>query len=137
MGFQQYGLHLIKQNSALKSNLRRYPRFGGSTDNYPTRLDEKLGLSSQRLSEIDRQKRKRIILSFLSVVVVLTLLIYGLGPVMENSVCKFFGDNRSVLLDRIMLSNERDYVSDLNRACLLYTSPSPRDATLSRMPSSA
>ena len=26
---------------------------------------------------------------------------------------------------------------DLNKACLLYTSPSPRDATLSRMPSSA
>ena len=25
----------------------------------------------------------------------------------------------------------------INRACLLYTSPSPRDATLSRMPSSA
>ena len=25
----------------------------------------------------------------------------------------------------------------LNRSCLLYTSPSPRDATLSRMPSSA
>ena len=28
-------------------------------------------------------------------------------------------------------------VSDLVKACLLYTSPSPRDATLSRMPSSA
>ena len=27
--------------------------------------------------------------------------------------------------------------SALNRFCLLYTSPSPRDATLSRMPSSA
>ena len=27
--------------------------------------------------------------------------------------------------------------SDLHTACLLYTSPSPRDATLSRMPSSA
>ena len=25
----------------------------------------------------------------------------------------------------------------MNKACLLYTSPSPRDATLSRMPSSA
>ena len=25
----------------------------------------------------------------------------------------------------------------INKACLLYTSPSPRDATLSRMPSSA
>ena len=28
-------------------------------------------------------------------------------------------------------------VSGRNKACLLYTSPSPRDATLSRMPSSA
>ena len=28
-------------------------------------------------------------------------------------------------------------VDDVNEACLLYTSPSPRDATLSRMPSSA
>ena len=26
---------------------------------------------------------------------------------------------------------------EVNRGCLLYTSPSPRDATLSRMPSSA
>ena len=31
--------------------------------------------------------------------------------------------------------NVRDYLID--RGCLLYTSPSPRDATLSRMPSSA
>ena len=32
-----------------------------------------------------------------------------------------------------------DWQSDLSRSatCLLYTSPSPRDATLSRMPSSA
>ena len=34
------------------------------------------------------------------------------------------------------LFTEYQHVSDLNR-CLLYTSPSPRDATLSRMPSSA
>ena len=27
--------------------------------------------------------------------------------------------------------------SDIDKLCLLYTSPSPRDATLSRMPSSA
>ena len=31
----------------------------------------------------------------------------------------------------------KDLKSDEHRACLLYTSPSPRDATLSRMPSSA
>ena len=30
-----------------------------------------------------------------------------------------------------------DYLTDPNGHCLLYTSPSPRDATLSRMPSSA
>ena len=29
------------------------------------------------------------------------------------------------------------FLADLVRDCLLYTSPSPRDATLSRMPSSA
>ena len=40
---------------------------------------------------------------------------------------------------RISDRNGHDYVEDAkNRgACLLYTSPSPRDATLSRMPSSA
>ena len=30
-----------------------------------------------------------------------------------------------------------DRLAERNEACLLYTSPSPRDATLSRMPSSA
>ena len=31
----------------------------------------------------------------------------------------------------------REIVSELDRYCLLYTSPSPRDTLLSRMPSSA
>ena len=31
----------------------------------------------------------------------------------------------------------RPYTNDICAHCLLYTSPSPRDATLSRMPSSA
>ena len=30
-----------------------------------------------------------------------------------------------------------DFVRDLHRSCLLYTSPSPRDLSTSRMPSSA
>ena len=34
-------------------------------------------------------------------------------------------------------SSVNDNISDSNQICLLYTSPSPRDATLSRMPSSA
>ena len=36
-----------------------------------------------------------------------------------------------LMLDEFGSENSEDYI------CLLYTSPSPRDATLSRMPSSA
>ena len=36
-----------------------------------------------------------------------------------------------------MSHNQTKMIDDLLRVCLLYTSPSPRDATLSRMPSSA
>ena len=32
---------------------------------------------------------------------------------------------------------EKDIQIELNKSCLLYTSPSPRDGLLSRMPSSA
>ena len=42
-------------------------------------------------------------------------------------------DNRATKI--FMLSSEKS--NDLIKSCLLYTSPSPRDATLSRMPSSA
>ena len=38
---------------------------------------------------------------------------------------------------RIVYVHSEKFVSDMVKACLLYTSPSPRDATLSRMPSSA
>ena len=40
-----------------------------------------------------------------------------------------------ILHDRQLCQSETD--TDNAIACLLYTSPSPRDATLSRMPSSA
>ena len=46
----------------------------------------------------------------------------------EYSLCK----NQSQKLWKLL--NSEPYVNTL---CLLYTSPSPRDATLSRMPSSA
>ena len=42
------------------------------------------------------------------------------------------------LVDQGVLEHmDRKKTKDVLRACLLYTSPSPRDATLSRMPSSA
>ena len=41
------------------------------------------------------------------------------------------------LLPSLSLSDQEIIAQILPNACLLYTSPSPRDATLSRMPSSA
>ena len=49
-------------------------------------------------------------------------------------------NNAGVALPNDFLSysyEDFDRVIDVNLSCLLYTSPSPRDATLSRMPSSA
>ena len=37
----------------------------------------------------------------------------------------------------VLKSGVNDSLSEILNTCLLYTSPSPRDATLSRMPSSA
>ena len=46
-------------------------------------------------------------------------------------------DGRGELLLNIVDETDASVIRALNRRCLLYTSPSPRDATLSRMPSSA
>ena len=50
-----------------------------------------------------------------------------------------FAINRQAIADRVMdgLSSPAGQFSPEGYICLLYTSPSPRDATLSRMPSSA
>ena len=42
----------------------------------------------------------------------------------------------AALISRMLIFPSGD-LSDVHYICLLYTSPSPRDATLSRMPSSA
>ena len=47
-----------------------------------------------------------------------------------------FSDAYHQINNTNILKNAFTYASNFN-ACLLYTSPSPRDATLSRMPSSA
>ena len=41
------------------------------------------------------------------------------------------------LLKKLKLNKFYEHVPFITNICLLYTSPSPRDATLSRMPSSA
>ena len=58
----------------------------------------------------------------------------------------FYGSHHLPLSDpnlEVLKADIRDvslhpkFFEDVNTVCLLYTSPSPRDATLSRMPSSA
>ena len=49
-------------------------------------------------------------------------------------------NDREIKLNRdqyMQLGSDYNILSDMYEICLLYTSPSPRDATLSRMPSSA
>ena len=71
--------------------------------------------------------------------------LYGVQPVVGRSVSSSLGRYSSVLANRFRIGHTRLTNSYLLKgesqpvceACLLYTSPSPRDRTRSRMPSSA
>ena len=60
-----------------------------------------------------------------------------LGNVTDNAIDEIFYENRGRPIKVMSETGEVITVNDPYRVCLLYTSPSPRDATLSRMPSSA
>ena len=49
----------------------------------------------------------------------------------------FGGNNTAALVDKLKGFDFTGVDAIMSSSCLLYTSPSPRDATLSRMPSSA
>ena len=73
--------------------------------------------------------------------------IYALGPLIHNKqAVQRYEDKGLVTVDTINdIPNDKSVIirshgvsSDIyDKACLLYTSPSPRDGLLSRMPSSA
>ena len=58
------------------------------------------------------------------------------GKFVEPLSGKYF-DNVSPISNEKICSVARSNEKDVEAACLLYTSPSPRDRSLSRMPSSA
>ena len=79
-----------------------------------------------------------------------SILIIGAGPIVIGQACEFdySGAQACKALReegyRVVLVNSNPAtimtdpkMADATYICLLYTSPSPRDATLSRMPSSA
>ena len=55
----------------------------------------------------------------------------------ENSNLINFNNTADIFLNDLYLQAQRGEFDRSNNTCLLYTSPSPRDATTSRMPSSA
>ena len=62
------------------------------------------------------------------------------APIPQGSSLEFMAGNKVVLetADTITVDSDQNNSIDASLTiCLLYTSPSPRDATLSRMPSSA
>ena len=61
----------------------------------------------------------------------------GILPVIDARTELFYGPYDNFFKDPIIKSLERMLGIELNYSCLLYTSPSPRDRTRSRMPSSA
>ena len=79
-----------------------------------------------------------------------SILLIGSGPIVIGQACEFdySGTQGAKALKeegyRVILVNSNPATimtdpefADRTYVCLLYTSPSPRDATLSRMPSSA
>ena len=59
-------------------------------------------------------------------------------PVEQAKIYSDGGADEICFLDITASNENRDIIYEVvERTCLLYTSPSPRDATLSRMPSSA
>ena len=77
-----------------------------------------------RISGIDIPREKRVIASL--------QYIHGVGSKRADDICKDLKIDPSTRVNNLT----NDEVAQI-RNCLLYTSPSPRDATLSRMPSSA
>ena len=71
-----------------------------------------------------------------------TVAVLGAGNIGSAVISRLLNLDNEVIdisISKVLVSDitkQRDFDSSL-LTCLLYTSPSPRDATLSRMPSSA
>ena len=88
-----------------------------------------------KFRSLDEFKGKKVVISF---------FVAASSPVCEVELCKFrdsLNDISALGAQVIAISNDGPFANkafaEKNNYCLLYTSPSPRDGLLSRMPSSA
>ena len=92
-----------------------------------------------RIAGVDLPRTKRIEIGL--------TYIYGIGRVRSNKILKEAGVSPDVRVKDLseddvrkisrVIEEQGRVEGDLRKDCLLYTSPSPRDGLLSRMPSSA
>ena len=90
---------------------------------------------------------KRLISSAVTLLMVTFVVFYLIHLIPGDPIAVMLGEHanptdvvnlrRSLGLDRPLLGQYELFMGNLFHGCLLYTSPSPRDGLLSRMPSSA
>ena len=95
---------------------------------------QRWGVPEEKITELDWYESK----SVADIEFVLTPARHFSGRGFSSGFSTLWGSWAVISPDlRIWFSGDGGYFDELLKICLLYTSPSPRDATLSRMPSSA
>ena len=95
--------------------------------NYQNKEDEKLAYITQTTLSVDDTKE---------IIKILKTNFPKIKEPMREDIC-YATTNRQMAVKNIAKSCDMFFVIGSRNSCLLYTSPSPRDGLLSRMPSSA
>ena len=123
ISFNQAGLVLVYENRKSKFSLAyNMNRLNDFNDSFSFRGNNNSGIDNYFLYYADGVPYS-------------DLLVYE-GETIQDAY-KFLGDNYGFGDQQAFLGYQSYIINEDGGPCLLYTSPSPRDATLSRMPSSA
>ena len=104
-------------------------------------LERDVLLLNERIMEMKQDKEKSVKQSMWIIGMAFTVIMAVAGSAInQNATVKVLQEK--VAEQKMEIAAVKKYANDLEdwvdyNFCLLYTSPSPRDATLSRMPSSA
>ena len=127
-----------KERTVTEEKIRKYTYTKDEVDVLISAAVEKAVDEARKIDEESMAKHNRdaTVLSMILGFTALALFVDGLLRVL--GIVPPFMDLDVNILERIADKVETDVIDRIRQVpCLLYTSPSPRDATLSRMPSSA